>query len=473
MTQAEQQNFGRNITIHASQVLKPGSEEALLESLRDKSFRSVRVNGRMHSWSQAIEADDVLIDLSRMNHVEVIESNGTPVARVGAGTQIKQVVSELLRIGNCALPSMGLIDEQTIAGAISTGTHGSGKNSLSHYVRAARVLQFDQDGKPFIKRIDSGPALNAIRCSLGCLGVITELELEIRQQYLVEEHFRDYATLQPVLNAETEFPLQQFYLIPWRWTFIAQHRREVEAVNKRFARPFSIYFHLIFDIGMHWIILAILGTFGAGRLMKAMFRWVIPAFVIRNWRVVDRSDRILTMEHEMFRHVEIELFVRRSQLPSMLEWTRYCLSIAAGETPSKPACLNAGNNKALLKIAEHMQSLAGSYTHHYPICVRKVLSDDTLISMTAGWDEPGYAVSLICYAKGNARDKFFEFARWLARGAIAQCGARLHWGKFNDVDRDWLLKNVNDWEEFKTQVAAADPQGVFQNNWTRELLADR
>ena len=62
---------------------------------------------------------------------------------VGAGCRIGRLLVELERQGGCTLSSLGLITRQTIAGAISTGTHGSGRNSMSHDDEGVRVARYD------------------------------------------------------------------------------------------------------------------------------------------------------------------------------------------------------------------------------------------------------------------------------------------------------------------------------------------
>ena len=77
-------------------------------------------------------SDDVLLDLQHLNDVKTAQRDGQVWATIGAGCQMKRVLSELERQAGATTPSIGLITEQAIAGAISTGTHGSGKHSLSH-----------------------------------------------------------------------------------------------------------------------------------------------------------------------------------------------------------------------------------------------------------------------------------------------------------------------------------------------------
>ncbi len=81
--------------------------------------------------------------------------------------------------------------------------------------------------------------------------------MQCRPKYLVEEHFREYETLDEVLSTEQEYPLQQFYLVPWRWSFIAQHRRESEVGSSKALWLYHWYRFLVLDIAMHLLILLV------------------------------------------------------------------------------------------------------------------------------------------------------------------------------------------------------------------------
>ena len=107
-------------------------------------------------------------------------------------------------------------------------------------------------------------------------------------------------------------------LAPWRWTYFAQHRRESEQPASRSASIYHCYRFLTFDLAMHLLILLVVRLFRSDAAVRTTFRRVVPAFVIRDWRVVRPSTAQLVMEHQLFRHVEIELFVQRSSLESAM-----------------------------------------------------------------------------------------------------------------------------------------------------------
>ena len=85
------------------------------------------------------------------------------------------------------MPTLGAITRQTIAGATATATHGTGNASLSSLVQAVKLACYDAKGDPFVKTISGGDELLAARTSLGCLGVILELTLEIEPRFWMEE----------------------------------------------------------------------------------------------------------------------------------------------------------------------------------------------------------------------------------------------------------------------------------------------
>ena len=144
-------NFGKNVDIEPEFFYTPETEDDVLELLTQHRGKRIRVIGRLHSWSEIAVCDDVILDMRKMNLVRVEQRNGEPWAIIAGGAQVKHIVSELETKHGLTLPSLGLITEQTIAGAAATGTHGSGKHSLSHYIDEARIAGHDPiTGEPII-----------------------------------------------------------------------------------------------------------------------------------------------------------------------------------------------------------------------------------------------------------------------------------------------------------------------------------
>jgi FAD/FMN-containing dehydrogenase len=457
-------NFGRNVEFQPTEVYAPQTEHELLLIMARCQGRRIRAVGRLHSWSEAVVADEVMVDLRHLDQVQVEKRGDKRWLTVGAGCQIKRLLAELERQDAGTSPSLGLVTEQTIAGAISTATHGSGRHSMSHYVEEVRVAIYDPDsGQPVIRAIRDGPELRAARCSLGAMGVIVSVSFWCRPQYNIEEHFRRYGTLDEVLAEEDDYPLQQFYLMPWDWSYVVQQRRETAAQRGGWPTLYRWYFFLTFDIGLHLMILTLVRVLRSSRAIRIFFRHLAPQLIVQDWRVVDRSDRMLVMEHELFCHVEMELFVRRSLIPQALETVISLLKHFDGDS----AGLGVAAREALKShgLLPEVDRLVGSYTHHYPICIRRVLPDDALISMTGGMDEPSYAVSLISYALPHRRSSFFAMAAALGKALAAMFDGRPHWGKICPLSPGNLDRLYPKLAQFSRICTAYDSNGAFTNDW--------
>ena len=462
------QNFGGNVSFEPAHQYAPRSEAEVLEILTRHQGQRIKVVGRLHSWSEAARGDEVLLDLRHLNQVDTEQRQDRVWARVGAGCQIKKLLADLERSG-LTTPSIGLIDEQTIAGAISTGTHGSGKHSLSHYMDEVRVAIYDPaTGEPVIRTISEGPELRAARCSLGAVGVILSVGFWARPLYHVEEHIARHATLEDVLRAETDYPLQQFYLVPWAWFYFTQHRREVDAPRSSLAWLYGIYCFLAFDVAMHLIIILMDRILRSRWAIETFFWYVLPATAIRGWKVVDKAQSLLIMEHEMFRHIEIEVFVKRAVLAEALAFTQELLRHFGGERNAlSPA---TRSRLSTLGVLEEVDAGSGVYTHNYLICVRQVLPDDTLISMASSDEEPCYALSFISYARPAQRAGFFQFARCLSDCMLQMFGARPHWGKHCPLTPQQAAEVYPHLPEFRAVCQSLDPQRVFRNDWINRTV---
>ncbi|MEE1544826.1 MAG: D-arabinono-1,4-lactone oxidase, partial [Alphaproteobacteria bacterium] len=264
------------------------------------------------------------------------------------------------------------------------------------------------------------------------------------------------------------FPLQQFYLVPWRWSYFIQHRREHDQPRSRLARLYRLYWLGVMDYGLILQILFLERVVRSRRLIRLAFRRIIPAFLIRNWRVTDRSSSMLVMRHDAFRHIEIEVFVRRDKLVDALRFAQETIKVAGG----RESTLSADNQQRIegLGMQEALAELHDQYCHHFPICVRRVLPDDTLISMASGAGEDWYALSFISYARPARRAGFSLFASFMARSMSRLFHARPHWGKVCPLEANELTSLYPKFNAFRTVCNTLDPQGVFQNGWTAALL---
>jgi hypothetical protein len=469
MVQGEIRNFGGNVVLRPAGYQAPRNLETLLSLLSQSAGGKIRAIGSRHSWSQVIEAEGLLVDMQYFDEVSIRHDERGPVVKVGGGCSIQRLL-RLLAKANMTLPAVGLISEQTIAGAISTGTHGSGRACLSHYVETVHIAHFDpKTGEAKVSQINQGPELRAAKCALGCLGIIVAVELRPRSSYRIEEFMAIYESLDGPLSQEAAYPLQQFYYLPWRDRYLGQHRKETLAPRSRLASLYRWYWYLVIDIGLHLVLSGIVKICRLPRLAKPFLRYLASNSLILHWHVVDRSQDMLIMEHELFRHIEIELFVKRRHLAGAMELAkeliRYCDSGEVISQGTRDCCLDAGT-------ADLLDSCGCRYTHHYPVCIRRIVPDDTCLSMSSGGDEDYYALSFISYDPPSQREGFLLFARLMAHTMFHRFQARCHWGKIQPHLAAQLGQLYPELPTFRDVCQRYDSAGVFRNQWLESLLFD-
>lgn len=465
------ENFGRNLRFRPREAHAPRNEAELLSILSRCAGRKIRVGGARHSWSEAIVTDDVFIDMRHFDSVTLeYGENGEAWACVGGGCRIKHLLTKLHAISDYTLPTLGLITEQTIAGAISTGTHGSGRSSMAHYMGAIRLAGFDPEtGDARIFEITEGNELKAARCALGALGIIVFVRFRCIPRYGVAERMHQYDTIDEVLAQSDAYPLQQFYLIPHQWKFFAQHRRIVP--RRTGKRTWDTWFYRMFwlfgmDIGLHVTMLFLIRVLRSAAVLRFFYRSVLPRLVIQDREFTDESDQMLVMEHELFVHIEIELFVASSLVRPAAEFVTQVLRTFDGSRDA----VSAQNRQRLEQIGllSTLEKLRGSFHHHYAVCFRKVLPDDTWLSMTADADEPWYSISFISY--DWPRDAFLAMADFLARAMTSLFRARLHWGKYFPLDASDTEPSYPHLAEFRALCRRLDPAGTFRNEYVDRVL---
>lgn len=459
-------NFGGNQRWLARRY-RPHSKEEVLDILARHSAERIRAIGSLHSWSDIALTPDITLDMSRFDEVRHCAADG--VVRVGAGCRLQDLLDRLHAETDRTLPTLGVIKRQTIAGAISTATHGSGRQSVSHFVTAVRVAAYDAAGAPRTIDYRGGDELRAARCGLGCTGVILSVELRSVPKYRVRETVRRFDRIADALALYKDHPLTQFALVPYGWKIIAWERDALPGTGPGGgwlrAMIFRVFSLVGVDVLFHLLLKASL-LFG-GSAVRALMK-LLPKLLIANSPRIDDAEHVLTMRHDLFRHEEMEMFVPESRVAEAAELLRSGIEVLAGDAAAVPADLERKLRAAGL-FDELMQG-RGSYVHHYPALFRRVLPEDALVSMVAAAGEPWFSFSLFTYRPPGKRSDYYSVCSWFARAMHALFGARLHWGKHYPLGAVETARMYPQLERFKEICRANDPNGVFRNDFTERVL---
>ena len=461
-------NFGKNVLYDPQHRYAPRTEEEVLNILSRHGGGQIRVQGSGHSWSGIVEAGDVLLDLASFSSVAVGKGPIGHAVRVGAGATLDKLLSAL-RATAFDLPTLGAITRQTIAGATATATHGTGNASLSSLVQAVKLACYDAKGDPFVKTISGGDELLAARTSLGCLGVILELTLEVEPRFWMEEQMRMHDSLESVLAEEAAWPQQQFLLFPYGWRWYAYHRRRITEPDARALRRlrwFQAYDVLVVEWGLHALIKTV-RLFGAG-LVVGFWKHVLPR-LMRSMPVSGPSEAIFTLHtrhHYLFRHVEMELFVPTFHLKDAVKVLQEAIPFFAGLNDVVSKELSAA--LAGVGLLQEYQALKGSYVHHYLIFFRRVLSEETYLAMNEGGER--YSISLFTFEPEHRRRTYYAACAVLAKAFSRLYSARPHWGKYNPLTVADIEPLYPGLVRFREICRAQDPNGVFQNAYTKMVM---
>ncbi|MEL6989194.1 MAG: FAD-binding protein, partial [Bacteroidota bacterium] len=177
-------NWAGNVHFGANEVLYPFNEEEIQNIVQRAidSNQKIRLIGSGHSFSDLCKTKNILVSLDEFQGlINVDLENKT--ATVKAGTKLN-LLGELLYNEGLAMENLGDIDSQSIAGTISTGTHGTGIEfgTISSQVIGLKFI--NGRGKKIECTLEKNPTLfKAAKVSLGVLGIITEITLQCVPTY--------------------------------------------------------------------------------------------------------------------------------------------------------------------------------------------------------------------------------------------------------------------------------------------------
>ena len=171
----------------AARIVQPSQISELQCLVKSQAY--IRALGAGHSFSPLAKTDEVLLNLDQFKGVVAFDQEKTQCT-VRAGTRLYDLGKDLAPI-NQALINQGDIDQQSLAGAISTGTHGTGIDlpCLSAFVEGFELLTADGELLQ-CDRQQNTEIFQAGRVALGSLGILTQITLQNRPRYKLKEQIR-------------------------------------------------------------------------------------------------------------------------------------------------------------------------------------------------------------------------------------------------------------------------------------------
>jgi L-gulonolactone oxidase len=426
---AEWRNWAGDQACRPRELVRPRDREELAGAVASAAAegRPISVAGSGHSFTEAAMTDGTMIDVGALSGV-IDADPGSGLVRVGGGTVLAELNERLHELG-LAMENLGDIDRQTIAGSISTGTHGTGTRLRNISSQVAGLELVLADGS--VRELDTdGDLLRAARVGVGALGAVSAVTLRCVPAFTLDRvdspHPREEVldSFQERADAHDHFELFTF---PYADSALVLERNRTDAPPRPRGRLAA---HLNDVVLENWALEAISA---AGKL----FPRGIPAFsrlaarLASGSRAIDRSDRIFANERRV-RFTEMEYGVPRESGPEaarrVIEWVR-----------------------------------SNRYPVFFPIEMRVTAADDALLSPSHERDTAYIAVHQY---RGMEWRPYFEAVEEIMNGF----GGRPHWGKRHFQTAETLAPRYPRWAEFQAARDELDPGRAFANEYATRVL---
>jgi L-gulonolactone oxidase len=412
-------------------VLRPRSVGELSDAVAQASGagQRVRVVGSGHSFSDIALTDGVMISLQDMRALlDVDRESG--LVRAQAGITIREL-SALLPHYGLAMENLGDIDVQSIAGAISTATHGTGARLRNIAAQVAALTLVLADGSQLACSPDSDPELfRAARVGLGSLGVIAEVTLRCVPAFTLRGVDAP-APLAQTLDRFDELARDndhfEFFVFPHARTALTRTNNRTDEAPRPRGRVSAYLNDVVLTNHAFGLICQ------AGRLFP---------------RRIPQLNRLVTRLAGSSTRLESSASIFAS--PRLVRFTEMEYALPREHTVTAV--------QAVLEMIERE-----GFDVPFPIEVRTVAADDALISTAAGRDSGFVAVHML---HGMEWEPYFR----AVESIMDDLQGRPHWGKRHFQTAATLAPRYPDWERFTAVRARLDPRGVFANAWTERVL---
>jgi L-gulonolactone oxidase len=391
--------------------------------------RKISVLASGHSFTETAMTDGTMIDAGALSGV-LEADRSSRLVKVGAGTVLADLNERLHGLG-LAMENLGDIDRQTVAGAISTGTHGTGAKlrNISSQVMAMELVLADGSVRELTAEGDP-ELLRAARVSIGALGAICSVTLRCVPAFTLHrvdkpvprEEVLD--SFQELADAHEHFELFTF---PYADSALVLERNTTEGPPRPRGRAGAFLNDVVLE---NWALEAVSAAGKAfPRAIPSLSRFA--ARLASGSTSTDRSDRIFVNERRV-RFTEMEYGVPREHGPEaarrVIEWIR-----------------------------------ANRYPVFFPIEMRVTAGDDALLSPSHERDTAYIAVHQY---RGMKWRPYFE----AVEAIMNDYGGRPHWGKRHFQTAATLAERYPRWADFQAAREQLDPGHVFTNEYAERVL---
>jgi L-gulonolactone oxidase len=427
----EWRNWAGDQACRPAELLRPRDRDELAAavSAAASAGRTISVPGSGHSFTEAAMTDGAMIDVSALHGV-IDADRDSGLVRVGGGTVLAELNEALSGLG-LAMENLGDIDRQTIAGAISTATHGTGAKlrNISAQVEGIELVLADGSVRD-LSASEDAELLRAARVGIGALGAISAVTLRCVPSFVLHRVDRPLPreeVLDSFVERAAEHDHFELFTFPYADSALVLERNRTEEPARPRGRTAAFLNDIVLE---NWALEAISA---AGKALPATIPRLsrLAARLASGSRATDRSDLIFANERRV-RFTEMEYGVPRESGPEaarrVIEWVR-----------------------------------SNRYPVFFPIEMRVTAADDALLSPSHERDTTYIAVHQY---RGMEWRPYFEAVEEIMNGF----GGRPHWGKRHFQTAETLAPRYPRWAEFQAARDELDPGRAFANEYAARVL---
>ncbi|HRK28151.1 MAG TPA: D-arabinono-1,4-lactone oxidase [Chitinophagales bacterium] len=423
-------NWSGIVSYQPQKVYMPYSEEEIVEVVKHNAARKrkMRTIGSGHSWTPLCETEQALISLDNYQGIESV-NHAAMQATVYAGTKIHQLTQMLFQEG-LALENLGDIDRQSIAGAISTGTHGTGINFGIIPTQIIGLKLVTASGDVVTCSAQENPdVFKAAQVSLGVLGIISTITFQCVPAYklrYVADKENLHSCLANIDNYNAHNRNFEFYWFPY--SDVCQTKFSNITDEPVQDNPVSDY--------LNGVVLEN-GIFGA----------------------VSEAVRLAP-------NLTTKVAKLASTLVSPFSKTNWSHKVYA--TPRMVKFNEMEYNLPIEQFKDTLLEVVDAFNHyrfkvHFPLENRFLKGDDIYLSPAYGRDSAH--ISFHVY-KGMPYKAYFDAMESICRNHQG----RPHWGKLHNLTAKELQPIFPKWNDFLKVRRSLDPNGLFLNGYLRQLF---
>lgn len=419
----------------------PSTEEDVVEVLRTAAT-PIRVAGRGHSFTPLVESDGTIVTLWGLTGV-IDHDEAAQTARIKAGTTIRDLGPELFERG-LALINQGDIDRQALAGAVGTGTHGTGGTlgSVSSAVKGFRLATASGDILT-CNATENADVFDAGRVSFGSLGIMTEITMQCRPIYALEETggrmpiAEALSRAGELRDAERHF---EFFWFPFADHALIKVLKETDKEPRpRRRRPDGEM--APDDKTMMWACeISRLLPFMRGPIQKFMTSQSGSRYSGGGSSGDGQQKAKVRWSHDAF---PSDRNVRFNEM-------EYAVPAEKG-----PDCIR--------EVGEHMRKCGVNFL--FPLEFRYVAADDAWLSPF--YKRDSVTISVHQYHRQPYKELFAG-----VEDIFRRYEGRPHWGKLHTLGGADFEAIYPKWDEFRALRRRLDPAGKFLNTYLKRIFAE-